>query len=104
LEKAVLEGDFQTFGELAEMDSLELHAVTMTGPSKLVLMRPEILKVVYEVQRLRSENVLCYYSMQTGPTVYINTLPEDTDYVRTRIEDLGFTPYVSSIGGPVRTT
>jgi phosphomevalonate decarboxylase len=104
LEKAVLEGDFQTFGELAEMDSLELHAVTMTGPSKLVLMRPESLRVVNEVQRLRSENVLCYYSMQTGPTVYINTLPEDTDYVRTRIEDLGFTPYVSSIGGPVRTT
>jgi len=102
-EKAVVEGDFKTVGELAEIDSLELHAVTMTGPSKLILMRPESLRTVNEVLRLRTEGVDCYYSMQTGPTVYINTLPEDTDYVKARIEDLGFKPYVSEIGGPVRT-
>ncbi|MEM4287413.1 MAG: diphosphomevalonate decarboxylase [Candidatus Caldarchaeum sp.] len=103
MEKAIKEGDFKTFGELKELDTIELHAVTATGPRRLIIAAPESLKIVSEVRRLREEEgVECYFSMQTGPTVFINTHPEDSRYVYSRVEDLGFTPYLSGVGGPVR--
>jgi len=65
-------------------------------------MTHESLQVLYEVQRLRKEEeVECYFSMQTGPTFYVNTDPEDAHYVNSRIQDLGFRTFVSQVGGPV---
>ncbi|GBC69827.1 hypothetical protein HRbin01_01531 [archaeon HR01] len=102
VQKAIIDGDLETFGQLVEQDSLELHAVTMTGPSRLVLMTPQTLKAIRAVEMMRREGVKCYYSMQTGPTVYVNTYREDMDYVLSRLEDEGLKPMVSGVGGPAR--
>ncbi len=104
MEKAIKEGDFKTFGQLKELDTIELHAVTATGPKRLILATAESLKIISTVQDLRKEGLECYFSMQTGPTVFINTHPEDSGYVLSRIEDLGFRAYLSVIGGPARVT
>ncbi|MEM2237138.1 MAG: diphosphomevalonate decarboxylase [Candidatus Caldarchaeum sp.] len=102
MERAIREGDFKTFGELKELDAIELHAVTATGPKRLILATDESLRVISEVRRLREEGVECYFSMQTGPTVFINVHPEDSGYVFGMVEDLGFKPILSGVGGPVR--
>ncbi|MEM4294369.1 MAG: hypothetical protein QXS57_02605 [Candidatus Caldarchaeum sp.] len=102
MEKAILNGDFKTFGDLKELDTIELHAVTATGPRRLILASVDSMRIINEVLRLRREGVECYYSMQTGPTVFINTHPEDAQYVSSRVEDLGLTPWVSEVGGPAR--
>lgn len=103
LERAIKEGDFRRFGELVEEDSLELHAVTMTGPSRLVLGKPETLRVIEIVKSMRKEGVPCYYSMQTGPSVFVNTLPEYSDYVASEIEErLGISTIRSGVGEGAR--
>ncbi|MEM0442761.1 MAG: hypothetical protein QXJ73_01215 [Candidatus Caldarchaeum sp.] len=102
MEKAILNGDFKTFGDLKELDTIELHAATATGPRRLILASVDSMRIINEVLRLRREGVECYYSMQTGPTVFINTHPEDAQYVSSRVEDLGLTPWVSEVGGPAR--
>lgn len=96
--KAVKDNDFKRFGELVELDSLELHAVTMTGTGKLILMTAESLKVIEIVKRLRSQGIPAYYSMQTGPTVYVNTLPEWADEVEKTLNDEGFLTVQSGVG------
>jgi len=96
--KAVKDNDFKRFGELVELDSLELHAVTMTGTGKLILMTAESLKVIEIVKRLRSQGIPTYYSMQTGPTVYVNTLPEWADEVEKTLNDEGFLTVQSGVG------
>lgn len=89
LERAIKDGDFERFGELVEQDTMELHAVTMTGSSRLLVYRPESLMVIEEVLKLRREGIKAYYSMQTGPSVFVNTYPELLDEVKSRIEALG---------------
>ena len=101
LERAIKDGDFKRFGELVERDSLELHAVTMTGTQATILMTPESLRVIEIVKRLRGKGVAAYFSMQTGPTVYVNTLPEDVERVAEEIRAGGFDVLVSGIGGEV---
>ncbi|MEM1947480.1 MAG: hypothetical protein QXF45_00205 [Candidatus Caldarchaeum sp.] len=102
LEKAIKNGDFKRFGELVESDALELHAVTMTGPGRLILATSDSWRVVQKVLQLRNQGVECYFSMQTGPTVFVNTLPENVSTVVESVKDLGYKAYVSNIGGPAR--
>ncbi len=99
LEHCIKEGDFKTLGELVERDTLELHAVTMTGSSGTILMTPECLKVVQLVKEMRRRGVLAYFSMQTGPTVYVNTLPEYLDDVEEELRRNNYITLRSGIGG-----
>jgi phosphomevalonate decarboxylase len=41
MERAIRERDFKKIGELAELDTLLLHGITMTGIDQLFLWRPE---------------------------------------------------------------
>jgi ABC-type lipoprotein release transport system permease subunit len=90
------------FRDLAEADTLLLHGITMTGADQMVLWRPETVKVILEVQALRHEGVRCYFSIDTGATVYINTSRENLATVRKRIEGLGISTLTCSIGGEAR--
>jgi len=101
LERAIKDGDFKKFGTLVERDSLELHAVTMTGEYGTILTTPECLRVIDIVKKLRSRGVPAYFSMQTGPTVYVNTLPEHVEVVEGELRSQGFQVLVSGIGGGV---
>ncbi len=102
VQEAVINGDLGMLGRLVEQDSMELHAVTMTGPERLILLTPASLEVLKIVRDLKREGVECYFSMQTGPSVFINTYRENVDYIRSRLEAAGFKPIVSGVGGPGR--
>lgn len=67
--------------ELAEKDSLNLHAVTMTSNEALVAWRGVTVEAVHAVRRLRAAGTPCYFSIDTGATVYVNTLPEHVEEV-----------------------
>jgi phosphomevalonate decarboxylase len=100
MRQAILDGDFSTVGRMAEQDSLSLHAVTMTGEGNPLYWQPDTLRVFHEVRRLRSEGLECYFSVDTGATVYVNCRPEDTGTVEKAIADLGVKTAVGSVGGP----
>lgn len=97
--KAIKDGDFDAFGRLVERDSLELHAVTMTGDSGLIPVTPDSLRVISVVKSLRAARIPAYYSMQTGPTVYVNTLPEHVEEVELELRSAGYFTLVSGVGG-----
>ncbi len=102
MERAILEGDVEEIGRLAEADTLELHAVTMTGSRGLVLWRPETLQVMLEVRAMRAEGVPCHFSIDTGATVYVNTDRSSAPAVRERIAALGLQTLECTVGGGVR--
>jgi len=87
---------------LAEVDSLELHGLTMTGKHGLVAYKPESIQVMGEIRRMRQEGIPAYFSMQTGPSVFINTYPERIDDVQARIEALGLKTISARVGGEVK--
>ena len=85
-----------------EQDTLELHSVTMTGKNHMIVMSPDTINVITKVRELRSNSVEAYFSMQTGPSVFINTTEEDEDKVKKAISKMGYRVLLSSVGKGAR--
>lgn len=85
--KALTERDAVKLMELAEADTLNLHAVTLTAREGLLAWRGATLEAMHAVRRLRRESrIPAYFSVDTGATVYVNTLPEHAPQVRDALE------------------
>ena len=104
MKSAIRRRDVMEIGRLAEKDSLILHGITMTGVEELILWRPETLKVILEVKRMRNDGVPAFFSIDTGATVYVNTTPENVGPVRDRIQALGIETIECGVGGPATLT
>ncbi len=102
MEKAIRGGDLRRVGELTEQDTLELHSITMTGANRLILMSPDTVRVVMRVKELRSEGAEAYFSMQTGPSVFINTTERHEERVRAAISKMGYKTLYSRVGREAR--
>jgi diphosphomevalonate decarboxylase len=102
MEKAILANDIDELGVLAEKDTLELHSITMTGENRLIIMTEDTLRIIRRVRQLRSDGVKAYFSMQTGPSVFVNTTPEDETKVLAAVRKLGYRAYLSGVGGEAR--
>lgn len=100
MKTAIKSGDIATIGRLAEEDSLILHASTMTGKAHMILWEPQTVRIIKEVQRMRNEGVPAWYSMDTGPSVFINTYKGYMETVTNRLHSLGFSNVIrSKVGG-----
>ena len=99
MEAAIRARDIEAIGALAERDTLILHGITMTGEGEAMLWKPETLKVMAEVRRLRDEDIPVHFSIDTGATVYINTLPSKVAEVEGYIKDLGIETIRCGVGG-----
>lgn len=102
MESAVRKRDIDKVGILAERDSLILHGITMTGLDEMILWRPDTVKVILEVRRMREEGLPAYFSIDTGATVYVNTYPSRVKDVEERIRALGVQTLRCSVGGCAR--
>jgi diphosphomevalonate decarboxylase len=102
VEKAIRGGDLQKLGELVEQDTMELHSVTMTGKNRMIVMSADTINVITKVRELRSNSVHAYFSMQTGPSVFINTSEEDEPKVKRAMSKLGYKTLSSSVGKGAR--
>lgn len=89
MQSAVEAGDIEKIEDLAERDTLNLHAVTMTGPARSVLWGPKTVEIMRAVPKWRMEdNIPAYYSIDTGATVYVNTFKDYKDEVINRLYEL----------------
>lgn len=97
---AVAEGDIATIGKLAEEDTLNLHASTMTGKARMILWEPETLRIIKAIYAMREEGIPVWYSIDTGPSVFANTFTDYVETVADRIRELGsFSVITSKVGG-----
>ena len=68
--------------ELAEKDTMKLHAISITGNSSLLLWRSETVEIMRKVREIRKElSIPCYFSIDTGPSVVVLTLKKYEDEV-----------------------
>jgi len=104
MENAIRKRDIAKIGMLAERDSLVLHGITMTGIDEMILWRPETVSVILEVRKMRSEGIPAYFSIDTGATVYVNTLPRHVKEVEDGIKSLGVSTITCGVGGRAEQT
>jgi len=100
MKKAIKEGDIPTICRLAEEDSLNLHASTMTGKTRMLLWEPETVLTIKSVIKMRDEELPAWYSIDTGPSVFVNTFQKYAREVANRLRELKFpNVIVSGVGG-----
>lgn len=104
LRAAIRAGDFDTTFGIAERDSLELLAVTMTGPGSWLYWNPGTLELLEIARELRESGVQVYFSADTGATAYLNTTAADVDAVRAAVEEAGIETRTWRVGGGVRAS
>ncbi len=101
---AVLEGDWRTLARWAEVDSIRLHGVTMTGSreNKLFAWEPENITLFRLCNDLRNAGVPVYFSTDTGPTMVMITHRSHAADVVAAIDGLkmGFETVLGGIAGP----
>lgn len=85
MKNAIKNRDIPTIGRLTEEDSLNLHAITMTGKSHILLWEPETVRIIREVVKMRHEGVPAWYSIDTGPSVFVNTFAAHVEEVTNRL-------------------
>ncbi len=101
MRRAIAKKDVTEICRLAEVDTLNLHAITMTGRLETILVSPLSIKIMDEVHRLRVEEMVpVWYSLDTGPSVFINTTPKAASKVERRIRTLSDDVISSDPGGP----
>jgi phosphomevalonate decarboxylase len=99
MERAILGNDLDALGILTERDTLELHSLTMTGENRLIMMTEDTLRIIKRVRQLRAGGAKAYFSMQTGPSVFINTSEKYEQTVLRAVQKLGYKAYLSGVGG-----
>lgn len=102
MELAIKQRQVGRICELAEKDTLMLHGITMTGSTEMLLWRPETMSVILKVRSMREREIPAFFSIDTGATVYVNTLPDRVKEVRAEIEDIGVETIECRVGGPAR--
>jgi phosphomevalonate decarboxylase len=101
MKRAISRKDVEAIGRLAEEDTLNLHAVTMTGKEGLVLFSPLSIEIIRDVRRLRTEeNLPVWFSLDTGPSVFVNTTRDAAQSVRRSLSKITDNLLVSDPGGP----
>ena len=101
---AIRRSDWRSIGQLAELDSIRLHGVTMSGSreNKLFAWEPENIALFRMANELRTSGVPVYASTDTGPTVVFLTHREHSAQLVAAILslDLGLDVLESGVGGP----
>ncbi len=102
--EAVQRGDWRVVGQLAELDSIQLHGVTMSGSreNKIFAWEPENIHLFRLCNDLRAEGVPVYFSTDTGPTTVCLTHKDHVETVLARIRalGLGLEALAGQLGGP----
>jgi phosphomevalonate decarboxylase len=86
--KAAASHDWAGLAAVAERDTLNLHAVTMTASSGHITWRPATLEVMGRVRALREGGVPVWFSIDTGATAYCNTDATHEDEVARALEGI----------------
>lgn len=96
-------GDWRTIGQWAELDSIRLHGVTMSGSreQKLFGWEPENIWLFRMCNDLRAQGVPVYFSTDTGPTTVLLTHRASVATVLAALQQLPLTleTVVSGVGG-----
>lgn len=105
--QAARQGDWRTLGQWAELDSIRLHGVTMSGSmeQKLFAWEPENIPIFRMCNQLRAAGHPVYASTDTGPTVVLLTHKDHEDAVVEAMLslELGLEVVRGRIGGPAHT-
>lgn len=65
-------GDLEVFGSIVEKEALTLHALMMCSQPPYILMEPNTLSLIREIQNFRrTENIPVFFTLDAGPNIHM---------------------------------
>ena len=96
---AIKNRDFEKMGMIAESNGLKMHASMLGANPPLSYWQPESVLVMQIVRDLRSQGIMCYFTMDAGPNVKIICRLSQTNIIKSRLEK-SFNPEQIIVSGP----
>ncbi len=85
---ALRAGDLETFGKIAELEALTLHALMMSSSAAYMLIKPNTVRMIELIRAYRAETGHpVYFSMDAGPNVHLLYPEEIMHEVRHFVEE-----------------
>ncbi|MFI6350272.1 diphosphomevalonate decarboxylase [Streptomyces sp. NPDC050560] len=84
---ALLAGDIEAVGEIAERNALGMHATMLAARPAVRYLAPATLTVLDRVLRLRQDGVAAYATMDAGPNVKVLCRRTDAEGVAEAVRD-----------------
>ena len=101
---ALVKGDLEALGVIAEANALAMHASAMAARPGVIYWQPATIAVHNEVRGLRACGIAAWATMDAGPHVKILTTDEDAPTIAMRVKDIdGVTAVTISASGPAAT-
>jgi diphosphomevalonate decarboxylase len=82
LRGALLERDFDVFGELLEEEAVSLHMMAMTSKPAIFYWNEGTFEVIHALFDLREKGIKAYFTMDAGPNVHVICLAKDANRVK----------------------
>lgn len=84
--KQVENKDILKIGEMAEKDTRFFHSMLLLGGS--LVWRPETISLIHLANKLKESKIPAYYSIDTGPSVFILTEDKYANKVVDQVSDI----------------
>lgn len=88
IKKFMKEKDFPAFGEIAESEALELHAIMLTSKPSLIYWLPGTIRLMKLVQKWRNDGLPVYFTVNTGQDIHVICQKKDTKRVSKLLEEI----------------
>jgi len=88
IKKYLKEKNFQKFGELAEAEALEMHAVMLTSTPSLIYWLAGTIQVMKAVKKWREDGLPVYFTMNTGQDMHLLCRKNDFPKVMKKLSEI----------------
>ncbi len=85
IKEALRNRDFSEFGEIAEAEAMNMHAVMLTSRPPLMYWLPTTLRIMQQVIDWRSAGLESYFTIDAGPNVHVLCLAKDATRLQKRL-------------------
>lgn len=85
IKPAILQKDLKAIGEIAEHNAMAMHALALSAKPSICYMQGESLAAIDQVQKLRQDGFLAYYTMDAGPNVKVLCPYSQAEAIRQRL-------------------
>ncbi|MHA1505430.1 MAG: diphosphomevalonate decarboxylase [Candidatus Heimdallarchaeota archaeon] len=94
IRKAIKNKEFNAIGQIAEQDSLSMHAVAITSNPPLIFWRSETIKMMDYIHDLRKKGIDVYFTIDTGANMHLLTTPKFVDEIESLLRKI---PYIKQM-------
>lgn len=79
--EAIMDKDFEKLGMVVEANALKMHATMLGANPPFFYWQSGTMEVMEQIQKLREDGILVYFTIDAGANVKVLCLPEDEQKV-----------------------